>query len=70
MPNFGTKNALFGYFWTGILKNFCGYFWTGILKNFCHLLIQQPRICLIAKFCAKTKILIVGTKNASFGCFG
>ena len=23
MPKFGTKNALFGYFWARILKNYC-----------------------------------------------
>ena len=23
MPKFGTKNALFGYFWTTSLKNYC-----------------------------------------------
>ena len=23
IPKLGTKNALFGYFWAGILKNYC-----------------------------------------------
>ena len=43
MSFFETKNAVFGYFWTGILKTYR------------HILNQRPRVCLIAKFCAKTK---------------
>ena len=43
MSFFETKNALFGYFWTGILKTYR------------HILNQHPRVCLIAKFCAKIK---------------
>ena len=31
---------------------------------------QCPRICLIAKFGAKIKILELGTKNTLFGYFG
>ena len=57
IPKFGTKNALF---W---------YFWTGILKKYYHNWNQCPWIFLIAKFGAKTKILIFGTKNALFGYF-
>ena len=33
MPKFGTKNVLFGYFWTGIFKNFC------------HIWVKHPQIC-------------------------
>ena len=54
---FGTKNAYFPYFWTGI--------W----KYYCHVSNQRPRICLVAKFCAKIKILKFGTKNAVFWYF-
>ena len=43
MPKFGTKGALFGYFWTRIFKNYC------------RIYKQYPRICLSAKFCRKTK---------------
>ena len=52
MPNFGTKNALFGYFCTRVFKNYC-YIWN-----------QYLRICLIAKFCEETKMPKSGTKNA------
>ena len=54
---FGTKNALFGYFWARIWK------W------YCHIWNQHPRICLIAKFCKKTKTPKFGTKNALLGYF-
>ena len=57
MPKFGTKNALFVYFWASILKNYC------------HIWNQHPQICLIAKFCEETKMLKFGTKNALFGYF-
>ena len=33
MPKFGTKNVLFGYFWTRIFKNFC------------HIWVKHPQIC-------------------------
>ena len=55
--NFGTKLP-------------CLYFWAAILKNHCHIWNQRPRICLIAKFGGKIKILKFGTKNAWFGFFG
>ena len=55
MPKFGTKNALFWYFWAGILQ-----------QNF-HILDQHPRICLIAKFREIMKMLKFGDKNALFG---
>ena len=44
--------------------------WTGKLKNCCHICNQRPPICLIVKFCAKTRIFKFGTKNALFECFG
>ena len=49
---FVTKNALFGIFWTGILKNFC------------HILNEHPQICLILKFPARIKMPKFETKNA------
>ena len=57
MLKFGTQNDFFGYFWARISKSYC-YIWN-----------QHPRICLIAKFCEKTKMLKFGTKNALFGYF-
>ena len=54
---FGTKNALFGYFWTRI--------W----KSYCRVWNQQPRICLIAKFCKKQKLLNLGQKKPYLGTF-
>ena len=57
IPKFGSKNALFGYFWAKILKN-CYHIWN-----------QHLRICLVAKFYKKTKIPKFGTKNAVFGFF-
>ena len=57
MPKFGTKNALFGYFWARILKNYC------------HIWNQHLRISLIAKFCEETKMFKIGTKNALFWYF-
>ena len=44
MPKFATKNALFGFLWPRILKN---YF---------HIRNQHPRICQTAKFRGKMKI--------------
>ena len=58
MLKLGTKNALFGYFWTGI--------W----KKHCHISNQRPWICLVAKFSAKIIIFKFGTKNARSGTFG
>ena len=56
---FGTKNALFVYFWAEILKNYS-----------CNIGNQTCQICLIAKFNANKKFLKFGTKNALFGFFG
>ena len=33
MLKFGTKNALFGFFWARMLKNYC------------HICNQHPKIC-------------------------
>ena len=54
MPKFGTKNALFGYFWVGI--------W----KQYCHIGNQHIPISLNPKFWEKTKMSKFGTKNALF----
>ena len=57
MPKFGTKNALYGYFWARILKNYC------------HNCYQHPQIYLIAKFCEKEG-LNFGQKMPDWGIFG
>ena len=44
--------------------------WVGMFRNHCHICNQRPPIYLTEKFRAKIRILKVGTKNASFGCFG
>ena len=54
---FGTKIALFGYFWATILKN---YF---------HIWNQHPQICQTLRFRVKIKMLKFGTKNTQFWCF-
>ena len=54
MLKFGTKNALVGYFWATILKNYCDI-WN-----------KQSQICLVAKFCEKTKMAKFGSKNAPY----
>ena len=58
MSKFGTKNALFGYF--------C----SGILKKYCHIWNQHPRVSLIGEFCKRTKMPIFGNKNVLFKYFG
>ena len=58
IPKFGTKNALFGYFWGRIIK-----------KDYSHIWNQHLEISIIAKFCEETKIPIFGTKNALFRYF-
>ena len=40
-----------------------------ILKHYCHIWNQHPQICLIGKFCQKTKMHKFGTKNVFFGYF-
>ena len=54
MPKFGTKSALFGYFWARIFENI----WN-----------QQLRLCLVANFCEETKIPKFATKTAILGYF-
>ena len=55
---FGTKNALFGYFWAGIWK------W------YCHIWNQHPPICLTAKPRKKKKKKPkYGPKNDILGIF-
>ena len=57
MHKFGTKNALFRYFWCKTLKNYC------------HLWNEHPQICLIASFRQERKMSKFGIKNALFGIF-
>ena len=57
MPKFGTKNALFGYFWDITLKNYC------------HIWNHHPQVCLFAKFHEETIIPKFATKNAWFMYF-
>ena len=56
MPKFGTKNALFWYFWTGIWR------W------YCRIWNQHLRICLICKISRK-KCPNLGPKMPFFGIF-
>ena len=56
-PKFGTKNALFGFIWGRILKNYC------------HISDQHPQICQIPKFCETVERPNFGTKNVLFGYF-
>ena len=58
IPKFGTKIALFDFFWSRILKNYC-QIWN-----------QHPRICQTVKFCEKIKMPKFGTKSTLFGHFG
>ena len=51
---FGNKNANFG---------------ARILKYYSHIWNQRPRICLLTKLEANTKIFKFGTKNTLFGYF-
>ena len=44
----GIKNASFAYFFT---KNaLSGYLWATIFKDYCYIWNQHPQICLFAKF--------------------
>ena len=43
MPKFGTKNALFGYFWPKML--YLGNFGQEFKKKYCHIWNQHPQIC-------------------------
>ena len=55
LPKLGTKNALFGFFWGRISKNYC------------LILNQHTQICLIQKFLKKKKSLNLGPKMRHFG---
>ena len=57
MHRFGTKDALFGYFWTGIQKQFY------------HISNQHLQIYLIPKFHKIMKMPKFGPKNVLFGFF-
>ena len=59
MHKFGTKNALFGYFWARILPNYCIVIFE----------INYLRISVTAKFCEETKMPKFGMKNALLGYF-
>ena len=50
IPKFGSKNALFGYFWLEF-------------ENTILIFAMNPRICLIIKFCEKSEMPKFGTKN-------
>ena len=57
MTKFGTKSALFAYFWARILRNYC------------HNWNQHLQISVIAKFCKQTKMPKFGTKMPYLGIF-
>ena len=67
MTEFGTKNALFGYFWPKM--PYLGIFGQELKKKYCQIWNQHPQIFLIAKFRGKTKMPKFGTTNALFGYF-
>ena len=52
MAKFGTRNVLFGYFWSGIWNEYCR-FWK-----------QYPQIGLIGKFREIIKVPKFGNANA------
>ena len=54
MAKFGTKDALFGYFWPRMPNS--GIFGQEFKKNYCHIWNYHPQICLIGKFHEKTKM--------------
>ena len=54
MPKFGTKNALFEYFWAGIRRQYC------------HIWNLHLPICLFAKIFEIMKMPKFATKNALF----
>ena len=66
MPILGPKMPYLGIFDQNVLF-LC--FWASISKSYCHIWNQHSQVCLIAKFCEKTKMLKFGTKNALFGYF-
>ena len=44
-------------------------FWRAIFKNYCPFCNQRPRVCLIVKFGAETKILKFETKMPNLSVF-
>ena len=64
MAKFGTKNDLFGYFWTKNFLNLFGYFWAGIPKKLLSYLKLASLDLSCCKVCCKIKILKFETKNA------
>ena len=67
ISKFGTKNAVFGYFWPKMF--YLDIFQLEFENNYCYILNQHPLICLIAKFYEKVKIPKFGTKNVLFEYF-
>ena len=57
MSNFRTKNG------------YGGYFWAGILKEYCHILKSIPSNLSNCKFREKVKMAKFGTKNTLLGYF-
>ena len=64
MAKFGIKNALFGYF--SPIVFYWGIFGQEFLKYYCHIWNQHPQICLILRFCERTRIPKFGINNALF----
>ena len=60
MPKFGTKSALFWYFWAKKKK---------LLKNYCHIWNQHLQNIEIVKFLKKQKCLNLGSKMPYLGIF-
>ena len=57
MPKFGTKNALFDYFYARFLKDYC------------HISNQHPRISLYPDFAKKQKCLYLRSKMSYLSIF-
>ena len=64
MPKFGTKNAIFCYFW--LKMHYLSIFRKTFKKNHCPIWNQHPQICLLQNFHEKTKIPNFEIKNAWF----
>ena len=63
LQNFAKKTKIF------ILETkiaWFGYFWTGIWKQYCNIWDHHPQICQTAKFLWKTKMPQFATNNAFF----
>ena len=66
MPKFGTKITYMGIF---DQKCLIWVFFGWRFKKLCHIWNEHPQICLIAKFCRKTKMTKFGTKSTLFRYF-